>query len=224
MELNIHKGNLLYVYDRVIKEPDTFIMRMISSDKYRSQFEKYIDMSSIITVTKDTLAAALSQRSKENPLEWAAVRKFDYEKNYWYLYKKFPNMYEDSDPLVQANSLRMFIHSFCIDNIYVWNRYDDIRQRYDLAELCGNSKVQYVTGPLDAVLRKFKPNVVYHWSAKEVNDLLEYEEFNNIFFGIANYGFNLDFSNMMLKYNLWKRPNISTFNVMKYSNKAKFRG
>ena len=85
-------------------------------------------------------------------------------------------------------------------------------------------KIKYVTGDYVNTLKKLKPNIVYDWSAKRISEVNEYEEFNNIFFGLSNYRFNFEEDGSTLKYNLNGRSNVAFFKVMDITENSLLKG
>ena len=222
--LSLKKADLLFVFDRVLKDPDPFIIMTIVN-KYPHKFAKFIDIDLFDTLTMDALSPYIVMRQIENPLEWAAIKEFDYEKNYRYLHDRFKNMYRDSKPLHMVNAVKRFINGYCINNIYIWNEKDDERQRYDICSMFPKTdKIKYVTGDYANTLKKLKPNIVYDWSAKRISEVNEYEEFNNIFFGLSNYRFNFEEDGSTLKYNLNGRANVAFFKVMDINENSLLKG
>lgn len=228
--LECNRLNILVVYDRIIKDPDIFILQKIAK-KYYNQFKDYIDMESLLSLDASALAPVLYARKTQNILEWSAIKEFDYEKNYMFLYKEFKEMYRESAELKMVNTLKTFTTSYCIDRILIYNEIDDIRQRYDLFKLFGQSKIEYITGPMEKILKSIQINIVYDWDASRVAKLNEYEEFNHTFFAIAAYGFNFEEGDPdawinipTLKYGLSERDNVAFFQTMAFTHESFFKG
>lgn len=226
-QLSLQNGKVLFVYDHVLKDPDAFILSLIAKH-YPTKFKEYVDIVGIRTLDQIALQKQLILRTTEDPLEWVSLKPFDFKANYEYLYKKSKNMYRDSIPLSMYEIVNRFAHSYCINHVYIWNQVEDIRQRYDLLQMLGkNANVEYVTGNYKKVLKKLKPDVVYDYSAKRVAEVNEYEEFNHIFFGVANYQYNFDPPTTLiplLKYKLSYRKNISDFRVWTIGTPAIYKG
>lgn len=226
------KINMLITYDRIIKDPDLFILQVITS-KYYDKFKDYIDMDSLLSLDPNALELLLYNRPQVNILEWVSIKEFDYDKNYKFLYNAFKTMYAESKELKIVKNIKNFLMSYYIDRIFVYNEKDDIRQRYDLSLIFGDSRIEYIVGPMYDILKKFKIHMVYDWNAKRVSDLVDTEEFNHIFFAIASYGFNFEEieekdKNKIylpkLKYDLYDRDNVAFFKTMEFTNKSFLKG
>ena len=231
--LHCKKLNILVTFDRILKDPDIFILQNISN-KYYEQFKEYSDMESIMSLSTDTLEQQIYSRSTLNVLKWAATKEFDYEKNYNFLYNAFKEMYIFSKELKMVETLKLFLNSYCIERMLIYNEKDDIRQRYDLSLMFGDSNIEYIVGPMDEILKKIKIHIVYDWDARRIADLIDTGEFEDTFFGIAGYGFNFEdtddekkkdiFYVPKLKYNLYERENVAYFRTMQFTKKSFFKG
>jgi hypothetical protein len=220
----LQQANILFSFDHVIKEPDSYILRKIST-VYQKKFEKYIDWKYIVSLDDKSLLNSLVNREDPNVLKWISTQEFDYEKNYNFLLNAWKDMYMNSPDLLGKLYIRNYLKSYCIDNLYIWNETDDIRQRYELTSSFGKSKIQYVTGPLHKVLDEIKVNIVYDYSAKRIAELLEDYPHGEILFGIASYGFNFEKEGLMkLKYGLNTINNVTTFQIVEPDNVSEFKG
>ena len=205
-------ANVLLVYDGVMRSGDTFLLHMIV-ENYYDKFIPYMDLESIRTLSVDALLPLVIARTKKNPLEWLAIKEFDYEKNYTYLQKKFVNMYDRSPILKHYQVIESFIASYCIGSIYIWSQEYDKRIHYDINHFLqmGNS-VQYVTGDMQKVINTIgNLNIVYDWDADRVYDLLKDGLNTDVFFAVARYGFNINKGDKRLIHNLWERDNVAPF-------------
>lgn len=214
------KCNVFIVYDRVLKDPDTFILRQLEFH-YRSKFEEYLDFSKLDDISDKYIQAALIMRREENPFTLIAKKKFDMDLNYTYLHKKFKNMYRDSAKLAAWHYLDRFVHNYCVGKIYVWNPEPDERQMYDLATNTNrNTKIEYITGNYRNAIQQTNPGLIYDWSAKRIAELVDDEEYNHVRIGISNYFFNFVGEDIQpdgvcyLKYDLSYRENIGYFKVL----------
>lgn len=231
--LSCNKLNLLITFDRIIKDPDIFILHNIASNYYE-QFKEYIDMESLLSLDTKALEPILYARSVFNILEWVSIKEFDYTKNYNFLYNEFKNMYIDSKELKMVETVRSFLTSYCVDRIFIYNEKDDIRQRYDLSLMFGKSKLEYIIGPMKDIIKEAKIHIVYDWNVDRAAEIIDTEEFNHVFFGIAAYGFNFEpmteeekksiFKIPKLKHGLSDRENVAYFQTMKFTKKSFFKG
>ena len=206
-------ANVLFVYDGVLRSSDTFILRMLV-ENYYDKFSPYMDLESIRTLTVDALLPLVIARTVKNPLQWLAIKEFDYEKNYTYLREKFVNMYERSPILKHYQVIESFISSYCIGSIYIWSREYDKRIHYDIASFQQNAKkeIRYVTGDMQKVINTIGDlNIIYDCDADRVYDLLKDGNNTDVFFAVAQYGYNLEKSNQRLIHNLWERDNVAGF-------------
>jgi hypothetical protein len=175
--------------------------------------------------TDDALDYATMLRTKKNPLEWLAKKPFDYDKFYDKLKKKSKKLYFEAFELYQYKTLHAFSHSYCIDKIFIWNPYYDIRQHADLQEILEeNSNVQYcVSDDIVECLDEIGDiNLVYDWDIDRVKKIIDGGNHNHIFFAVGAYPFNLE--DGRLKYGLDKVENVGTFPVIKKPTKDIFFG
>ena len=214
----------MFVYDRVLKDPDAFLLKKVASD-FADQFKEYIDINKLNTVTIEYLTGALIDRDKKNPLEWLALKEFDYEENYKFLKDQFKNMYFSSLPLYGWTIVDRFTRSFASGDIYIWNEVDDVRQKYDIVSNFNNPGIKYITGDFFEAVKEVKPNILYDWDADRIGTLLQDELNQEIFVGIANYEFNFTRENrLLLKHNLTFRENVAFFVAYHPTKDATYKG
>lgn len=224
-KLQVETANVVFVYDNVLKSPDPFIIKSIKT-KYRENFEDFLDFSLIDTMANDdALSFATLHRKIKNPLEWLAKKEFDYEKFYTKMKKKFKQLYIESPELYQYKTLKTYSRSYCIDKIYIWNPYYDVRQHADLQDILeSNNNIQYVVSEnfVDCLDDIGDVNLVYDWDIDRVKTIIDGGNHNHIYFGVAAYPFNLE--NDELKYELSKHDNVGSFPVVKKPTKDIFFG
>ncbi len=214
----------MFVYDRVLKDPDAFLMKKLASE-YTDQFKEYIDTNQLNTLSLEYLTAALIDRDVKNPLEWLAKKPFDYEGNYKFLKDQFKNMYYASIPLYGWTILDRFTRSFASGDIFIWNETDDVRQKYDIVSNFDNPGIKYITGDYFECINQIHPNLIYDWDADRVHMLLKDELHEDIFVGVANYEFNFSKEDrVMLKHNLSYRKNIAYYTLYHSGESATFKG
>lgn len=223
-KIEIQKLKVLFVYDHVLREPDLFILK--KALEYKEKFKKYIDITFLQTITDEALLESIINRTESNLFKWISISEFDYDKNYVYLYKRWNNMYEKSPKLAGYTYLNRYAVSDYIEEIYIWNEKDDVRQRYDIAKNFDNKKIKYVAGPLETVLEQIDINVIYDYNTKRVRELLDTGKFNSrSVFGIAAFGFNfVNDQNMILKDNLFDYKNAMFFPIINLKSVSFFKG
>lgn len=218
------KSNILMVFDHIIKEPDVFILKKIN-ERFHNIYSEYLKLELANDLSNEALLIALNTRPEKNLFKWLSKVDFDYSKNYVSMYNRWKEMFIESPELLGKIYLDKFIKGYCINNIYIWNEVDDIRQRYELVRLFGKTDINYVTGPMDVVIKKFNINGVYDYDADRVAALNEFDEFDDVIFGIANYPYNFeDFSINKLKHSLDKRRNISLISIIPNNKNAEYMG
>lgn len=223
--LQIETANVLFVYDNVLKSPDPFIVNAVKT-KYRKDFQDFLDFTLVDTIEDmDALSYAVLSRTVKNPLEWIAKKPFDYDKFCTRLKKKSKSLYFEAMELYQYRTLQVFSRSYCINNIYIWNPYYDIRQHADLQDIISeNQNIQYcVSENLVSCLDEIGDiNLVYDWDIDRVKKILDEGNHNHIFFAVAAYPYNLENGN--LKYDLDKHDNVGKFPAIKKPTKDIFFG
>ena len=221
----VKKANVMISYDYIIKNPDIFILRMIAKN-FREKFKDYLNMPILTTLEKDAMYPIVVNRTEQNLLKWASIKEFDYDSNYDYLYNKFKNMYFASDMLQMAYAVKSFNVSYCIDKIYLYNEVYDKRQHFDIQNMYGFNKVQYVVGDFKKVIDKIGDvNIVYDHDAKRVSDVINTGEYDGIMFGVAAYGYNFEPGKPYhLKYDLLEHDNVSSFPVFEITKKSLYKG
>lgn len=214
---------VLVSYRDIIKTADMYIINLLKT-KFRDKFKEYIDYSLLDTLTDEALLLHWVNRPVKNPLEWLAIKPFDYEKNYQLLYDKSKRLYIDCDALKFDTTLSNYKVSRAIDDIYVWNPTYDKRQHFDLQVRHGLGKIKYVTGELDAVLDKLGDiHLVYDTDADRVQALIDTGKYDMTVFGVAAYGYNFE-RDFILKHSLADNVNVSTFPVITITDKYLFNG
>jgi hypothetical protein len=213
------------VYNRVLKDPDAYILKKVARD-YRQKFDSYIDIESINTQTIDALSVTLVERDVINPLQWASIKEFDYDKNYNFLYHQFEGMYYNSPELAMTVIVKGMILDYSFGDIFIWNKEDDIRQKYDIATTFGkSSKINYVTGDFTKLLDDVKPQIVYDWDVERVFKMNEDSSRNDTFFGVSAYGFNFEPGmDYKLKYDMSYHSNVAFFQVLNAEEKSRYKG
>ena len=226
-KVELQKVNVFFVFDRIVKDPDAAILKYCAT-KEKEKYKEILDMNYINTMELETLMVTLIDRKVLNPLDWASTnKKFDYEAEYKDLYSRIKNMYAVSKELPMCRIIKGFIHDFKIGKIYIWNETPDVRQQYEIVNIFpdGEKKIQYITGDYKKAIDQANPLLIYDWSAERVSKLNSYQEYNRVFFGIANYNFNFeDDDYTKLKYGLWDCNNVAFFRAMRPEINAKYKG
>ena len=213
--MSVQKANILVAYDYILKNPDVYIIQKIVKDFYK-KFDPFLKLDQVANISAKTLLPMIIHRDKENLFEWLSKKEFDYNGNYEFLHNKFKDMYNSSTELRMYSVLQGFSASYCIDTIYIYNEVYDKRQHYDITTgIMFKNPVQYVTGNLKEVIDAIGDlNIVYDHSAKRVAEINENYEYEEIVFGVGNYGYNFNPDNPIeLKYDLYKRKNVAYFPV-----------
>ena len=224
--LNIQQTSVLFAYENIIRCPDTYILKKITTNKkYREKFKEYILVDLIETMTSDALISVIINRNKRNILEYFAIKEFDYDTNYNYLHEKFDELYLRSYPLETIATINRLINSYCIDKIYIYNEVYDKRQHQDIYMLYGDTdKVIYCTGDLQKIINSTsRLSVVYDWKSERVDKLTKDNLNSEIIFALANYGFNFAEPYILVD-DLSDRDNISFFNVFSPSEQNLYKG
>ena len=162
--------SILVTYRDIIKTADFYILDLVKT-RFRDKFKDLIDFKLLDTLTEEALMLHWLHRPVKNVLEWLAIKEFDYEKNYQFLYDKSKKLYIDDDRTLKFDKvLENYKFSKAINDIYVWNPTYDKRQLFDLKVRHGLGKIKYVTGAsLERVLDRIgSVNLVYDTDADRV--------------------------------------------------------
>lgn len=224
--LPIHKTSVIFSYENIIRCPDTYILKIISSNKkYKNKFKEYIDFGLLETLSPDALILTLLNRKIKNPLEFFSIKEFDYEANYNYLHDKFDDLYMKSYPLNTITVIGRLIKSYCVDKIYIYNERYDKRQHFDICKLYDNNEnVIYCSGDLQEIIDNISSlSVVYDWDADRVDNLTKDGLNSEIIFVLADYGFNFVKPPFLVN-NLSERDNVSFFKVLNPTEKNLYKG
>ena len=191
--MDVQPSSLLFAYDEVIKQPGLYILRMIR-DKYPDKFREYINIDTLLEISDKDLPYIYAARDKVNPLEWLAVKEFDYEKNYMSLRNRVKEMYIEMPTTTLFNHMDMYLKAFFITKVYFWTREYDKRVDFDIQsqyiETAYINKVQYVTGPFDKCVNQLKIDIAFYpFLTDEVWGFIRNKP--DTFFAIPNYAFNL---------------------------------
>lgn len=186
---------MLFSYDEVLRDPNTFILKLILSKKnIRDQMEKYINLKRFDCQTDEHNHAIMTARKKKNILEWLAYKKFDYEKNYDTFHSKYIHTYEKSQALEMYRALTNIIDQAFVKKVYIYNKTEDKRQMYDLFKTFGkNDKIVYVNGNyLDVVERIGDINIIIDNDIDRIAPLFSYPTYANTLFMVGRYGYNYE--------------------------------
>lgn len=228
MELATQYANLLFVYDNVIKSPDPFILKL-AANKYSKKLEDFMYLELPYTSTLPAITQRCVMRTIKNPIEWLAKKKFDYDKLYNELKAKSIRLYEDSIYLRSMDTISIFLKSYCIGKIYVWNDTYDKRQLYDLSGYIdkSNGKMEYVVAPTlqQAIDTIGNVHVVYDWDVDRVAEMVNAGINDDILFAVADYPFNFEPDDLTkFKYELNNKRNVKPFSVYSKTEDRSYYG
>lgn len=216
--------NVLVSYNEVLRDPNTFILKLITRRKsLRYQLEKYIDVSRFDNQSDSHNHVALTVRSEKNILKWLATKEFNYESNYSKLYDEYPNMFEDSTPLEMYRALSLSIQQSFVNKVYVYNKVSDKRQMYDLYKTFGKTdKLVYVNGDyLDVIDKMGTIEVIIDNDIDRISPLFSYKRFQKTMFMIARYGYNYSV-NPVVENSLELKDGLSRLAVRRKINLVEF--
>ena len=182
-------------YNEILRDHNTFLIHLImDTPNLRKQFEQYISFERFECQTDLRIRVLIMNRPKKNILEWLAIKKFDYEKNYQKLYDKIPQMFEESPPLDMYVALTNMVREEFVKRIIVYGEKRDIRTMYDLSHIFNKSeKIQYVTGPyLDVVSAIGEIDLFVDNDIDRMSAVMYMPEYYGSTFMIAQYGYNYE--------------------------------
>jgi len=216
---------ILVTYRDIIKTADFYILDLVKT-RFRDKFKDLIDFKLLDTLTEEALMFHWLHRPVKNILEWLAIKEFDYEKNYQFLYDKSKKLYIDDNRTLKFDKvLENYKFSKAINDIYVWNPTYDKRQLFDLKVRHGLGKIKYVTGAsLERVLDRIgSVNLIYDTDADRVAELINTGKYPKMVFGVGAYGYNYQ-RDFILKHDLADNVNVSTFPILIINESYLFNG
>lgn len=216
--------NILVSYNEVLRDPNTFIQKLITQRKsLRYQLEKYIDVTRFDNQSDSHNHLAMTLRSEKNLLKWLAIKEFNYESNYEKLYDKYPHMFEDSEPLEMYRALSQTLDKSFVNKLYVYNKVLDKRQMYDLYKTFGKTdKLVYVNGDyLDVIDRLGTIEVIIDNDIDRISPLFSYPSCSKTMFMIARYGYNYTV-NPVLENSLELKDGLTRLSVRRKINLVEF--
>lgn len=184
---------ILATYNGVMKDPNIFILHLIlDTPNIREQLEGYFDIRKFECQSEGRIQTLLLNRDKKNILEWAALKKFDFEFNYEKMFEKFPRMYLDSPPLKMLSAFQKLIEEKFTRKIYFYDRKKDRRVMYDIvSNFAKNNKIEYVYGSyLDVVSAIGGIDLFIDSDIDRLAPVMYMPEYWNSTFLIAQYGYN----------------------------------
>ena len=182
-------------YNEILRDHNTFLLHLIMDNpNLRKQFEPYISFERFECQTDMRIRVLIMNRTKKNILEWLAIKKFDYEKNYRKLYEKFPQMFEESPPLDMYVALTNMVREDFVKRVIIYGEKRDIRTMYDLSHTFNkNEKIQYVTGPyLDVISAIREIDLFIDNDIDRLSAVMYMPEYYGSTFMIAQYGYNYE--------------------------------
>lgn len=189
-------ATILISYDEVFRNHNFFLIKKIMNNpKLKNQFEKYINLSVFDEQTDSRIKVLIMNREKKNILEWLAIKEFDYEYNYDKLYSKELLMFVESPMLDMMKSMIKLSEEPFIDKIYIYGGLiKDKRKEFDIhLNFKDTTKLIFVTGNYEEVVdRIFGINVIIDSDINRITPIIKKEEYQNIIYMIAQYGYNYE--------------------------------
>ena len=212
----IKKSDVFVVFDKVIKDPDFFIIKHVM--KNYDKYIPYLHLEQFVGYPDEIIYRMVISRTEKDLFKWLMKKEFNYQESYNYIYNKYKNMYNICTLLNIGKSIYNLSSSYLIDNIYVWNEKYDKRQSLELASLYVSDtpkNIVYCEGPYFEVLNNL-PNVhtIFDWDVDRVTEVIESRA--DIIFGIPRYGFNYEYredDSLILKNELDKYKNVGTYDI-----------
>ena len=226
--INIHPKlmenpvNFLVTYDEVIRDANIMIFNKILKH-HKKQLMDYIDFSKFKNSSPEKLAKDLSLRKLKNPLEWIAIKKFNYEKEYNRLYDHYKDIYT-YDTHVMLNALKKLSHEKFVENIYIYSKDYDVRKAYDININFKDvsNKVTYVNGPyIDVVKQIPSLQFIIDNDVDRVEPIIKDNTISRkINFMIAKYGYNYilnEYNKPILKNDILKTAVKEKINLVEFT-------
>lgn len=203
-------------YDNIFRDHDFFIIKKIlDNPKLKKQFENYIDLSRFECQTDSRIQVMLLERNKKNIFEWLAIKEFDFEFNYNKFYDKEKMMFLLSPKLEMYNVIKRFIEEPFVEKIHIYGGpRNDKRKMFDLYKnLKDSPKISFSVGNFNEVLNDlFGINVIIDYDLDRLIPLIKNEEYHNVIFMVADYGYNYEI-------NKKNNKNILKENIEEYVSK-----
>lgn len=218
------KSSMFVTFDRIIKDPDFFILDEIIRNI--DLYGEYFDLENLKLIPPDVRYGMIISRREKNLFEWLLKKDCDYQTSYDLMYQNEKTLYIESPFLNMANTLLELSKSYLIEEIYIWNEVFDKRQSFEISSMYSSllqKNITYVTGEYNSVINALpKLRIIFDYDIDRLQPLLESRD--DIIFGLANYGFNyiLEEDHYVLKHNGVQYKNLGTFEVYHAKDKQFF--
>ena len=190
--IQMEPSAVLIHYDEIVKLGGLFVLQIIR-DNYADKMKNYIDIDFLRNTSDEDLFYLYLARTIYNPLEWLAIKEFNYEKNYEFFWKKYKNMFISARATDIKKTIDNLVDAYFINTIYIYSREYDARIDFDSQSMVQNvihrEKLKYVTGKLSAVLDKMNPDLVFYPNIMDIIELARLHR--DIAFAIPNMAYNL---------------------------------
>ena len=222
--MQMQPSDVLFHYDEIVKLSGLFILRMVR-DYYAEKMAPYIDIPFLQNTSDADLYYLYLARTEYNPFEWLAIQEFNYEKNYNYFWKKYQNMFISSEPMDIKDTIVTLLDAYFINTVYIHSDTYDKRIDFDSQSMVQThkhkSKLSYVTGPLDKVVEKINPDLVFYPELEPIVPIAR--DHRDIAFAVPNCGFNLEEDGKLRFINQDDR-NIGYYPIIQISNEPHYFG
>lgn len=213
----VKKKSILVVFDRIIKDPDMFILDKVI--EHYDTYKDYLNLDPLMLLPKEERYKLMMCRTEVNIFKWLMKKKFNYQESYDRLYKKYKRMYIDIPFLPMTDKIARISKSYLVDSIYIWNPTFDLRQEFEVATAFDTDSARnifYTKGRYEDVLESVDNiGVIFDWNLERIRPLAEDER--NYLYIIPKYGFNYDLKDKLAdKRDALDKLFVSSLSLMKY--------
>lgn len=185
---------LFITYEDVIRSVKYGILKYISQEDIKKNYEKYLDYSIFDRFTNEQLLAWLSAIPEKNIFKLLATEEFDYDSSYMDTIAEAEHVFLNSFLLDIGKSLNILLSQKFIDTVYIYYPINDNRVIEDLHTTyvlnCG--KIKFVYGDIREAITNIKERITAYFinDIDIIFDLVDIGKIENSQILLADYGYN----------------------------------
>lgn len=219
---------IFITYNNIIKCPSLFILNKLLKDKsYYDAWKDYINYSKIENKSDEELMEMIYYSTKQNILEYLAIKEFDYDGSLKTFIETYDDMFDSLDELPINISMNMMFKRNFLKKLYIYTEEYSKNIGKDIFNIYGNnSNVIYCYGDFkNTIMKIHETDDITTYMLNDVlmiNDLIEIDKISNRIVMVVDSGWNL-VKNENRLFPTLKIQNIDKLCVEKVFNLQTFR-